>query len=170
MVCLCISRLELSRHPWENKGMRIGAGKRPVKGYIIAGVILGLILAWAGFRSQKVIIIVPEAKAALRGSLGAKMGIIEAIVTAYSSSPDETDEDPLIMASGEMVYDGAAACPRRIPLGTKIVIAGREYVCEDRLARKYDHRFDLWKASKAEAMEFGIRKEKIEIISNDDTI
>src|SRR5205823_957979 len=37
----------------------------------------------------------------------------------------------------------AVACPRHISLGTTVEIRGATYVCEDRLAKKFDSRFDI---------------------------
>jgi 3D (Asp-Asp-Asp) domain-containing protein len=76
-------------------------------------------------------------------------------VTAYSSSPDETWGDPFITASGREVFEGLVACPRRFPFGTRFLIGSRIYTCWDRLHARFDHRFDIWKPSKEEALEFG---------------
>ena len=92
-----------------------------------------------------------------------KNNILIAEVTAYSSSLDETQGDPFITASGQRVRDGIIACSRDYPFGTRFLIEGRLYVCLDRLARKYDHRFDIWKPSKAEALRFGRRELPIEV-------
>jgi 3D (Asp-Asp-Asp) domain-containing protein len=89
---------------------------------------------------------------------------IHADVTAYSSSPDETWGDPFITASGRRVADGVVACPRRLPFGTKVKIGKRTYTCWDRLHPKYDDRFDIWKASKEEALQFGRRRVVVEIL------
>lgn len=83
-----------------------------------------------------------------------------AVVTAYSSSPDETWGDPFITASGRPVGDGVLACPRRLPFGTQVRINREVYTCWDRLHPKYDDRFDVWKPSKEEALQFG----KLEVI------
>jgi 3D (Asp-Asp-Asp) domain-containing protein len=85
-------------------------------------------------------------------------------VTAYSSSPDETWGDPFITASGREVYDGLVACPRRFPFGTRFRIGSRIYACWDRLHERYDHRFDIWKPSKQEALQFGRRMLVIEAL------
>lgn len=76
-------------------------------------------------------------------------------VTAYSSSPDETWGDPFITASGRRVHDGLVACPRKYPFGTQFRIGSRIYTCWDRLHVRFDHRFDIWKPSKQEALQFG---------------
>jgi 3D (Asp-Asp-Asp) domain-containing protein len=84
-------------------------------------------------------------------------GHFTAEVTAYSSSPDETSGDPLITASGREVHEGLVACPRRFPFGTRFRIGSRIYTCWDRLHKRFDDRFDIWKPSKEEAMRFGKR-------------
>ncbi len=89
---------------------------------------------------------------------------IHADVTAYSSSPDETWGDPFITASGRRVAEGVVACPRRLPFGTQVRIGTRTYTCWDRLHPKYDDRFDIWKASKEEALQFGRRRVIVEIL------
>lgn len=87
-----------------------------------------------------------------------------AVVTAYSSSPDETWGDPWITASGRRVADGVVACPRRFPFGTQFRIGRRVYTCWDRMHRRFDHRFDVWKPTKQEALEFGLQQLPIEVL------
>jgi 3D (Asp-Asp-Asp) domain-containing protein len=83
-------------------------------------------------------------------------------ITAYSSDPAETDDTPTITASNKEVREGVIACPRYIPFGTyigidldidgEIDIVG---ICEDRMALKNYHAFDIWFADKEEAKQFG---------------
>ncbi|HEX3883132.1 MAG TPA: hypothetical protein VHW66_10775 [Stellaceae bacterium] len=70
---------------------------------------------------------------------------VHAYVTGYNTTPGQTDDDPCIAASGANICGrtDAVACPRRISLGTYVTIRGEFYVCEDRLAKKYDNRFDI---------------------------
>lgn len=89
---------------------------------------------------------------------------LRAEVTAYSSSPDETWGNPLITASGRLVADGVIACPRRFPFGTRFRIGSRVYTYWDRLHPRYDHRFDIWKATKQEALKFGRRLLLVEVL------
>lgn len=67
-------------------------------------------------------------------------------ITGYNLFPEQTDSTPCIGASGKdlcaITYPNAA-CPRDLPLGTKIRIQGVVYTCEDRLAMKYDNRIDI---------------------------
>lgn len=71
--------------------------------------------------------------------------VIMATVTGYNTVPWQTDDTPCIAASGDNICgrDDVVACPRHIPLGTDVEIDGKQYICLDRLAKKYDHRFDI---------------------------
>lgn len=76
--------------------------------------------------------------------------------SAYTASVDETDANPLVMASGKMVYVGAVACPASMKFGTKIEVRGvGEFTCEDRMNSRYDEHFDIFKMTKDEAFKFG---------------
>jgi hypothetical protein len=70
---------------------------------------------------------------------------VTAFVTGYNTVAGQTDSTPCIAASGADICGrrDAVACPRRISLGTTVEIRGVTYVCEDRLAKKYDSRFDI---------------------------
>lgn len=70
---------------------------------------------------------------------------IEAYITGYNSLESQTDETPCIGAGGHICgREDVVACPRQYELGTKVVIAGKQYECLDRLSRKYDNRFDIF--------------------------
>jgi 3D (Asp-Asp-Asp) domain-containing protein len=66
-----------------------------------------------------------------------------------------------VMTSGLAVYDGSIACPRSIPLKTKVEIDGIEYICEDRLSEQYDAKFDIWQQDLFSAIQWGIREKEI---------
>ena len=90
---------------------------------------------------------------------------IRAVVTAYTSSEDETDDTPEITASGARTRDGIVACPAKYPFGTKVLIKGKEYECQDRMHSRYrdDNNFDIWVETKNEAFEWGRRELAVEI-------
>lgn len=69
-------------------------------------------------------------------------------------------------ASGQRPRPGlTVAGPRALPLGTRVRIEGLgERLVQDRLARKYDARFDVFFASHAEAKQFGRRQLAVEIL------
>jgi peptidoglycan DL-endopeptidase CwlO len=50
------------------------------------------------------------------------------------------------------------AASRIYPFGTRVRIEGKEYVVEDRLALRFDKRFDIFFASHNEAKKYGIKK------------
>ena len=70
---------------------------------------------------------------------------VRAYVTGYNTVPGQTDDTPCTAASGADICGrrDAVACPRPIAFGTVVEIRGATYVCEDRLARKFDSRFDI---------------------------
>lgn len=90
-------------------------------------------------------------------SLGARW------VTGYSSEISQTDSTPFITASGTKVRDGVIACPTYLDFGSKIIIDGEIYTCEDRMKQTepYKYYFDIWFATREEALEWG--KQLIEI-------
>ncbi len=70
---------------------------------------------------------------------------LEAMVTGYNLVPEQTDDTPCVAASGKNICGrrDTIACPRAYAFGTVVEINGMFYVCEDRLSRKYDHRWDV---------------------------
>ena len=98
-----------------------------------------------------ILVLAPDPALAFRNP-PATSRLFIATVTAYSSSRSART------ASGTRASDGIAACPRKYPFGTKVVIEGRTYECRDRLNRKYDDRFDIWKPTRTAARLFGKRQ------------
>ena len=89
--------------------------------------------------------------------------------TAYSSTPDQTDDSPFITALGTTVRDGIIAT-NFLPFGTKIMIpeiyGNKIFVVEDRMNRRYWHTVDIWFPDRASALEFGFKKVKIQILES----
>lgn len=83
--------------------------------------------------------------------------IMTAEVSAYTASPDETDNDHNTTASGKVAEGNMIACPSRYEFGTVIEIKGRQYICEDRMNRRYrkGNYFDILMDSKKEAYQWG---------------
>lgn len=92
--------------------------------------------------------------------------IVEAVITGYSSTPEETDDTPFITASGAGVRPGIVAA-NFLPFGAKVRIpelfGNRVFVVEDRMHPKNDGKIDIWFSSKKEALNFGVRVAKVEI-------
>ena len=80
-------------------------------------------------------------------------------VTAYSSSPDETDSSPFYTANGTFVHDGIIAT-NLLPFGTRVMIpalfGSKVFTVEDRMAKRFSHSVDIWMPSKMKALFFGV--------------
>jgi 3D (Asp-Asp-Asp) domain-containing protein len=92
---------------------------------------------------------------------------IKVILTAYSSTVDQTDEDPFTTASGIHVKNGIVA-NNMLPFGTEIKIpeyfGERVFIVEDRMhSRKGPYWVDIWFESREAAKEFGIKEAYMEI-------
>lgn len=89
------------------------------------------------------------------------------LVTAYSSTYDQTDHTPFVTASGARVREGIVAV-NFLPFGTKLkfpsLYGDRVFIVEDRLARKNSHKVDIWFPNRTEALEFGIKWTMAEIL------
>ena len=66
-----------------------------------------------------------------------------------------------ITASGKIIKQGMVAAPRNIPFGTRVKIDGAVYTVEDRTARRYNNRFDIYTSSHQEAIKKGVKRTKI---------
>jgi peptidoglycan DL-endopeptidase CwlO len=92
--------------------------------------------------------------------------IITATITAYCScklccGPNAKG----ITASGNKPKANYTIAARRsIPFGSKVFIKGKTFTVEDRLAKKYNSRFDIYFLSHAEAKNFGIKHNQKVII------
>ncbi len=88
-------------------------------------------------------------------------------VTAYNSEEAQTDDTPFITAFGTRVRDGIVAA-NFLPKGAIIripeVFGEKEFIVEDRMNKKYHYRIDIWMEDKQEAINFGIKFLKIEIL------
>jgi len=95
---------------------------------------------------------------------------IKMTITAYSSTPDQTDDTPFITASNTWVRKGIVA-NNFFPFGTKIRIpeyfGDKVFVIEDRMHwRKGNEHVDVWFSSRQEATNFGITRAYVEILED----
>jgi len=92
-------------------------------------------------------------------------------VTAYSSTPEETDDTPFITANGSTVRDGIVAV-NFLPFGTKIKIpkmfGEKVFVVADRMHMRKVNAVDVWMQTKESAKHFGITYTEIVIIRKED--
>ena len=90
-----------------------------------------------------------------------------AVVTAYSSTVDQTDSTPFINAAGKRVRFGTVAC-NFLPLGTKIKFNNFYpqliFVVEDRMNKRFNQRIDIWFPTRRQAKNFGRRKMDYQIV------
>ncbi|KKU86406.1 MAG: hypothetical protein A2667_01980 [Candidatus Wildermuthbacteria bacterium RIFCSPHIGHO2_01_FULL_47_27] len=92
------------------------------------------------------------------------------VITAYSSSVWETDDDPHITAAGTSVRPGIVA-NNLLPMGTKVrlpeLYGDKVFVVEDRMnSRKGKYQLDVWFPSHQEAKNFGSKKTYVDIMEN----
>ena len=58
-------------------------------------------------------------------------------ITMYNPVAEQTDSDPDITASGRRVDEITAACPSRLEFETLIEVAGKQWRCRDRMAKRF---------------------------------
>lgn len=156
------------------KNKAILNGKTPLFSSIIAGFVVGICLlgivmpqtTGADFSNNTYASYV--AKTSNEDKQATKK--IKVIITAYSSTPDQTDDTPFTTASGKQVADGIVA-NNMLPFGTKIRIpelyGDKIFVVEDRMhSRKSNYQFDIWFPERQLAVNFGVKTAEIEILEN----
>ncbi|MFA5186292.1 MAG: hypothetical protein WC551_07435 [Patescibacteria group bacterium] len=89
-------------------------------------------------------------------------------VTAYSSTPGETDGSPFTTADGSRVRDGIIAA-NFLRFGTRVRIpelfGGKIFEVRDRMHPRFSGRVDIWMPSSSEGRKFGLKHNvKIEIL------
>ena len=88
-------------------------------------------------------------------------------LTAYTSTPEETDDTPFITASGLPTGDGIAAA-NFLPFGTQFrvpkLFGNKVFTIQDRMHPRKVNFVDLWVTTKEQAYKIGIRQIDIEII------
>lgn len=157
------------------KNNAVLGSKTPIISSIFAGAIAGLCLlgiimpqtTTAGLNSTYCLIAL-NSKA--DGTIQTAVRKIKVVITAYSSTPEETDSTPFITASGKNVRDGIIA-NNLLPFGTKIripsIYGDKVFVVEDRMnKKKNNNHFDIWFPSKNLALNFGVKTAEIEVLQD----
>lgn len=110
------------------------------------------------------------------GTAGMGQGgfIDEVAMTAYSSTPEQTDSTPFETASGTRVRFGVAAC-NWMPFGTQFMIPSlfgdKVFVVEDRMSSNYERHprnsvgIDIWMHDTSEARRFGVKRTTIVLVN-----
>lgn len=107
---------------------------------------------------------------AVRGArAGATARVVYVTSTGYNSEVAQTDSSPFIAADGTRVYDGMVAA-NFLPFGTKIRIpdefGDKVFTVHDRMNKRYSNRVDVWFAEKPDALQWGRRTVRIEILGS----
>lgn len=114
------------------------------------------------FRANYILLEQPELSSPIFPA-GSVLGVT---VTAYSSTPEQTDSDPFTTASGTRVRPGVAAA-NFVPIGTRVQLGSYVYIIEDRTNSRYSgsYRMDIWMPSTQEARTFGVQQRSLEVVS-----
>ena len=93
---------------------------------------------------------------------------INTIITAYSSTPEQTDDSPFTTASNKDVRNGIVA-NNYFPFGTQIRIpelyGDKVFIVEDRMSwKKGNYHFDVWFPDYKQALIFGAERTYVEIL------
>ncbi|MEK7198185.1 MAG: hypothetical protein AAB648_01840, partial [Patescibacteria group bacterium] len=92
---------------------------------------------------------------------------IRVVLTAYSSTPDQTDDTPFITASNTRVRDGVVAA-NFLAFGTQLKIPSlfgdKVFTVEDRMARKHPDKIDIWFPERHFAKNFGVQEANVIIL------
>lgn len=92
---------------------------------------------------------------------------LKVVVTAYSSTKDQTDETPFLTAANTQTRDGVIAA-NFLPLHSKIMIpeifGDKIFVVEDRMHERFKDRIDIWFPDRDSARNFGLKVAAIQIL------
>ncbi|MEK7578802.1 MAG: hypothetical protein AAB789_00160 [Patescibacteria group bacterium] len=93
--------------------------------------------------------------------------MIKVVLTAYSSTPDQTDDTPFITASNTRVRDGVVAA-NFLAFGTKVkipaIFGDKVFTVEDRMAKKHNDKMDIWFSERHLAKNFGVKETEVVIL------
>jgi 3D (Asp-Asp-Asp) domain-containing protein len=95
---------------------------------------------------------------------GIKINVLVADVTNYSKA-ETCPNTQCQTASGRIITaedTDVMACPRRFKLGSRVIMDGKEYICDDRTSKRFDGRFDVWVGTDYQgAMQWGIKNKTL---------
>ncbi len=93
------------------------------------------------------------------------------VITAYNSEVGQTDNSPCVTANGFNVCEHGAEdtiAANFLKFGTKVQIpelfGDRVFVVRDRMNKKHNNRVDIWMNGRQEAVKFGVKIAKIQVI------
>ncbi len=93
------------------------------------------------------------------------------VVTAYSSTADQTDASPCITANGFNVCEHNrenVIAANFLPFGTRVrlpdIYGEKVFTVQDRMHRRHSSRVDIWMKTRNKAKQFGVKHSKVEIV------
>lgn len=93
------------------------------------------------------------------------------LVTAYSSTKDQTDSTPCTTANGFNVCANGAEnviAANFLPFGTKVqfpeYFGDRVFIVQDRMHRRFSNRVDIWMKTRTAAKQFGVKHLKMVVV------
>jgi 3D (Asp-Asp-Asp) domain-containing protein len=96
------------------------------------------------------------------------------LVTAYSSTKDQTDASPCITANGFNVCKNGAEnviAANFLPFGARVqfpeYFGAREFIVQDRMNARYSNRVDIWMKTRVAAKQFGVKRLKMVVVSDE---
>jgi len=113
----------------------------------------------------------PEEKDAEKETQYRVIRTTEHVITAYNSEAAQTDSSPCITADGFNVCEHGiedTIGANFLKLGTKVRIpelfGDQVFVVRDRMNKRYSDRVDVWMIEKEDAIKFGVKTAKIEVL------
>lgn len=91
--------------------------------------------------------------------------ILTAVVTAYCVGGRYCPAHQPCADGHWPVQGVTVALPRRFPLGSTVIINGHAYKGEDRIAKKFGDRFDIFMQSEREALHWGKQTVRVTVIT-----
>lgn len=92
-------------------------------------------------------------------------------ITAYNSDAGQTDDSPCITANSFNVCENGVEdtiAANFLPFGSKIKIpelfGDRVFIVRDRMNKRFSNRIDVWMIEKSDAIKFGVKVAKIEVL------
>src|SRR3989344_8386082 len=99
--------------------------------------------------------------------IGPEPWSVKVNVTGYSSRVEETDDTHFVTASGTIVRSGVVAA-NWLPFGTKVripaVFGDQVFTVEDRMHQRNANKMDIWFSTTEDALRFGNRVVRVEIL------
>jgi 3D (Asp-Asp-Asp) domain-containing protein len=93
------------------------------------------------------------------------------VITAYNSEAGQTDNSPCITANNFNVCEYGVEdtiAANFLPFGAKVRIpelfGGRVFIVRDRMNRRFTNRVDVWMIERPDAVKFGVKVAKVEIL------